>query len=145
MSRYLATFCVIAVAWFGNASLVHAAADNWKFGLNANWENGGAWSDGSTPGNLDSATLGFARAALTNLNVYKSSNGLSDSGLVPLGDLNGDGTVNNLDVQGLINLLKNGGGSLSAVPEPASIWLIASGFIAVGGVSLRRRRADVAH
>jgi hypothetical protein len=94
---------------------------------------------------LDSETLGFARAALTNLNVYKSSNGLSDSSLVPLGDLNGDGTVNNLDVQGLIDLLKNGGDSLSAVPEPRSIWLIASGFLAAGGVLLRRRRADVAH
>ncbi len=79
MSRYLATFCVCAVVWFGNASLIHAAADNWKFGLNANWENGGAWVDGSTPGNLDSATLGFATtytvtfgvapAAIQNLTV----------------------------------------------------------------------------
>ena len=60
MSRYLATLCVCAVVWFGTDSQAHAAADNWKFGLNANWENGGAWLDGSTPGNADSATLGFA-------------------------------------------------------------------------------------
>ena len=83
-------------------------------------------------------------AALTDLNTYKSNNGLSAAGLSSLGDLNADGTVNNLDVQGLIDLLKNGGGSLSAVPEPGSIWLIASGFLAAGGVSLRRRRADAA-
>ena len=83
-------------------------------------------------------------AALTDLNTYKSNNGLSAAGLSSLGDLNADGTVNNLDVQGLIDLLKNGGGSLSAVPEPGSIWLIASGFLATGGVSLRRRRADAA-
>ncbi len=104
----------------------------------------GLLGDFNHDGHVNAADIPAMMAALTDLNVYKSSNGLSDSGLVSLGDLNGDGSVNNLDVQGLINLLKNGGGSLSAVPEPGSIWLIASGFLAAGGVSLRRRRADAA-
>jgi hypothetical protein len=49
----VALFCCSSV-WAGN--------DTWKFGLSGNWETGGAWTDGSTPGNGDIATLGFASA-----------------------------------------------------------------------------------
>jgi hypothetical protein len=104
----------------------------------------GLLGDFNHDGHVNAADIPAMMAALTDWNSYKSTSGLSDAGLMALGDLNGDGAVNNLDVQGLIDLLKNGGGSLSAVPEPGSIWLIVSGCLACG-VSLRRRRADVAH
>src|SRR5262249_38607655 len=57
--RALAVLLVFALSGMIDQK-VRAASDNWKLGLNANWENGGAWADGTTPGNNDTATLGFA-------------------------------------------------------------------------------------
>jgi hypothetical protein len=59
-----------------------------------------------------------------------------------LGDLNGDGQVTNADLQGLITLLANGGGSgsLTAVPEPTSSVLMAlAGVIILSAVRLGAR------
>jgi hypothetical protein len=42
--------------------------------------------------------------------------------------LDGDGKVTNADLQGLLNLLKSGGGS-NAVPEPESAWLCLIGLL----------------
>jgi hypothetical protein len=84
MSRYLSCFWVCALIWTAGASSLQAGADNWKFGLNSNWESGGAWVDGSTPGNADTATLGFASTytvtfgappvAIQNLTVNNGGN-----------------------------------------------------------------------
>jgi hypothetical protein len=54
-----------------------------------------------------------------------------------IADLNADGKWNNLDMQGLLDYLKAGHGSTSAVPEPATAVTITIGMIAV---SLGRRR-----
>jgi autotransporter family porin len=62
-----------------------AASDSWKLGLNANWENGGAWFDGTTPGNNDTATLGFA-------STYTVTFGAAPAGIQNLTVTNG-GTV----------------------------------------------------
>ena len=64
-------------------------------------------------------------AALTDLNAYKSTNSLNSAQLLSIGDIDLSGTLNNADVQALLNLLKSGGGSLAAVPEPASIVMMA--------------------
>src|ERR1700750_1862417 len=74
----LIVFCALGFLW-SRAAVVHAGNDTWKLGLNANWENGGAWTDGTTPGNADTASLGFAStytvtfgvapAAIQNLTV----------------------------------------------------------------------------
>ncbi len=48
-----------------------------------------------------------------------------------MGDLNGDGKVTNADLQKSLLLLKNGQGSSSSVPEPASIALASLAGIAL--------------
>ena len=58
--------------------------------------------------------------------------------LLAIGDINGDGVVNNADLQALLNLLKSGGGSLAAVPEPSSLALTIFGAIAFLAVALMR-------
>ncbi len=44
-----------------------------------------------------------------------------------IGDVNADGKFTNADLQSLIDLLKTGGGSIAAVPEPAALALGALG------------------
>ncbi len=63
--------------------------------------------------------------ALTDLNGYQLAHGLSATDLLTIGDVDHDGKVTNGDVQALLDLLKSGGGSLAAVPEPASLVLLA--------------------
>ena len=80
--------------------------------------------------------------ALTDLNAYKLTNGLFDANLNTIGDFNNDGMVTNADLQLLLNLLKSGGGSLAAVPEPQSMGLVAAACVAFLGVALHRKRRD---
>ena len=63
--------------------------------------------------------------ALTDLNSYRAAMSLTNVGLLSISDINGDGQITNADVQALLTLLKSGGGSVDAVPEPASILLLA--------------------
>ena len=78
-------------------------------------------------------------AALTDLNLYKSAHQLDAAGLMAVGDVNADGKVNNSDMQALLNALHPGGGSISAVPEPATLGL-AGIAVAVGGWCFLRGR-----
>ncbi len=77
--------------------------------------------------------------ALTDLNLYKSAHQLDAAGLLAVGDVNADGKVNNADMQALLNALHPGGGSISAVPEPATLSL-AGIAVAVGGWCFLRGR-----
>ena len=81
--------------------------------------------DFNADGNITTADLPPMLAALTDLNSYKSPDYVAAADLVSMGDVNGDGVLNNADVQSLLTMLKSGGGSLAAVPEPASIVLLA--------------------
>jgi len=95
-------------------------------------------------GHVNVADIAPMQAALADLSNYQSAHGnMTNAQLVSIGDLNGDGLVNSADLQGLIDLLANGGGSgaatLSAVPEPASSALAALGSLsALAWAGLRR-------
>jgi autotransporter-associated beta strand protein len=68
--------------------------------------------------------------ALTDINAYKAAHSSLDTfEAADILDVNQDGSVTNADLQGLLDYLKAGNGSLAAVPEPSS-WLL----LALGGV-----------
>jgi hypothetical protein len=84
-------------------------------------------------GHLNVADVAALENALADLNAYQSGRGLINSQLLAVADLSGDNHVTNVDLQALINLLADGsgsaGGSIAAVPEPASWFLVATGFV----------------
>ena len=87
--------------------------------------------DFNRDGHVNAADLPAMVAALTDLNAYKSANSLTSAQLLSIGDIDLSGTVTNADMQALLNLLKSGGGSVAAVPEPASLGLLLAGILGV--------------
>jgi hypothetical protein len=88
--------------------------------------------------------------ALTDLAAYQSTQASLHPGFDALAvsdvvDVNRDGFTNNRDVQSLIVLLANGGGSapgggsLTAVPEPSSIVLVGLGCTILFAARARKR------
>ena len=71
---------------------------------------------------VTAADLPAMLAALTDLNAYKTQQGISDADLLAVGDVNHDNAVTNADLQSLLNLLQGGSGA-QAVPEPAA-WVL---------------------
>ena len=66
-----------------------------------------------------------AMKALTDPAGYESQYSVSSANLQLIGDMNGDTKFTNSDLQALLDYLKDGGGSINSVPEPAS-WVLAS-------------------
>ncbi len=99
-------------------------------------------------GQVTVADIRALMVALSDLNVYQAANpDLKNDPqlLLQVADLNGDGSIDNADLQALITLVANneasgGGGQLTAVPEPSTLILSVTGlsFLALGH---RRRRA----
>src|SRR5262249_40076910 len=88
-------------------------------------------------GQVNVADIAVAETALADLSGYQATHGnITNAQLLSIGDLNGDGRVTNADLQGLINLLANGGGSgsLNAVPEPPG-WILAFFAFPIGMAS----------
>jgi hypothetical protein len=97
---------------------------------------------------VDVGDLGTMVTALANLNAYDSQSpqsSYSASELLTVFDTNSDNQRNNLDVQGLLTILANGGspapggGSLTAVPEPAGFVLLGIGGAMAMAATYRRR------
>jgi len=84
-------------------------------------------------GHVDAADILPMLKAFADVATFKTSNDLTDLAFTKLADINGDGVVNNADMQALLNLLKSGGGSTS-VPEPSTFVLavLAFGLVMLG-------------
>ena len=85
--------------------------------------------DFNLDGNVNAADIQPMLKAMTDLNAFKSTSGLTDAQLISIGDVNGDGVLTNSDLQSLLNQLHNGSGSVSAVPEPRAISSALAGLI----------------
>jgi len=84
-------------------------------------------------GRVTVADVSTMMAALSNLSGYESSQGLTDSQLQLIGNLNGDGKVTDADLQSLIDRLANsgGGGTVAPVPEPSGLGLITCAIVSL--------------
>ena len=75
---------------------------------------------------------------------YESTYHLSPTAAATVLDVNQDSQMNNSDLQWLLDYLKTGHGSLTAVPEPAtfSLGLLGALAVALGGMNsaCRKRR-----
>ena len=80
--------------------------------------------------------------ALTDINAYKAAHSSLDTFEAgDILDVDQNGAVTNADLQGLLNYLKAGNGSVAAVPEPASIVLFAmAGVACLAACRSRSRR-----
>ena len=74
-----------------------------------------------------------ARMATSPSGVFTASDALFEM------DIDGDGHASNGDLQALLNYLKNGGGSISSVPEPGSFVLLTLGGLLLVGRGLHRK------
>ena len=91
-----------------------------------------ALGDINRDGHVNAADVSALLAALVDLKAYQGS--LTNVQLAEFADLTGDGNVTNADLQGLIQYLISGGGSVGgtppAVPEPSSLALaIVAGIV----------------
>jgi hypothetical protein len=99
--------------------------------------------DFNRDGQVTVADIQAMSTALADLSGYESQKGLTDSQLQLLGDLNGDGQITNADIQALLNLIANtnhGAGTLAAVPEPPTAWLMLIAMVA-GAILFRNASA----
>ena len=102
--------------------------------------------DFNRDGHVNAADILPMMQALTNLPRYRIVKGLTDPTLFKLvADVNGDGLVNNADLQMHLNNLKAGYGSADPVPEPASVCLMTLGATLFLGKRKPRRRDTAAH
>ncbi len=96
--------------------------------------------DFNDDGHVDAADILAMEQALADTSAYEAAhNHLTDAQLLAIGDLNGDHSFTNADLQSLLNLLKSGGGSSNLVPEP-STFVLAIGSI---GLLFARRRLSI--
>jgi len=95
--------------------------------------------DFSRDGQTNVVDLAAMMSALADLGRYQSMNSLTGDDMLILGDFDGDAKITNADIQVLLTLLANGGGSgagsLAAAPEPATVMLMTIGLIALTGWS----------
>jgi fibronectin-binding autotransporter adhesin len=92
--------------------------------------------DFNRDGHVNAGDILAMEQALTDLPGYQNAHSLTSAQFLLVGDVNGDGVVNNADLQALITYLKNGGGSADPVPEPATGVLAFVALAMVSGTRL---------
>ncbi|HZZ26917.1 MAG TPA: autotransporter-associated beta strand repeat-containing protein [Pirellulales bacterium] len=108
------------------------------------------YGDVNQDGHVDASDLVALEKVLINIPAYENGSfrlggGLWDnSQAIYVADINYDDTIDNADVQALINYLKAGNGSTTPTPEPDTLVLLFLGSIPGlwMGRKLRRQRAS---
>ncbi|HEY2759579.1 MAG TPA: IPT/TIG domain-containing protein, partial [Pirellulales bacterium] len=77
--------------------------------------------DFNQDGHVNAADISPAMQALTNPSGYITTYHVSSDSLPGIGDVNGDGSFNNADLQKLLSTLKTGGGSESSEGENVGV------------------------
>ena len=96
--------------------------------------------DFNVDGHVNNNDIPAMQTALTNLAAYSATYGLSASDLPGIGDFDGDLKFTNADMQGFLAYLQGGNGSLSAVPEPASLALVGMSIARIALVVRSEKR-----
>lgn len=80
--------------------------------------------DVNQDGHVDTADVVAMTTAFTDLSAYRAANpNLTDDNVLTIFDVNNDGMYNNGDMQGLLDKLLSGNGSVVGVPEPSTVVL----------------------
>jgi len=80
-------------------------------------------------GAITASDISAMQQALADPQDFETEHNLSAADFAAMGDLNGDGQVNNADLQMLLDDLKTNGEMTDPVPEPASFVLLAAGSL----------------
>lgn len=93
---------------------------------------------------VDTADIPVMLNVLSDLNPYKKILQYTDSQLLSIQDVNGDGRVSNSDLQALVGMLRTGGGSAAAaVPEPNSLILLVLGLPWLAYLAAKRQTSEI--
>jgi fibronectin-binding autotransporter adhesin len=94
---------------------------------------------------VDIADVSSQMTMLSDIATYQNMHNFTQGDVASVADLNADNLATNTDVQALIVLLANGGGSapgggsLTAVPEPSSIMLVGLGCAILFAARFRKQ------
>jgi hypothetical protein len=93
-------------------------------------------------GKVDDSDVEIMMQMLSDPTTYETTHDLTGNDLLALGDLNNSNSIDIADLQSLLTLLKSGGISATAVPEPSSISLLSiTGYLMI---ALARRHNKIA-
>jgi gluconolactonase len=95
--------------------------------------------DFNQDGFVTAADISAMEGAMADPHTYETTNGFTDAQLTTLGDVNGDHSFTNADLQQLLINLDNGGSSAASVPEPNTYLLAIIGLCCVATI---RQLAD---
>jgi hypothetical protein len=97
--------------------------------------------DFNRDGRVDAADILSMLTALADLNAYQSAKNLAGPQMTLLGDLNGDGSVTNADIQAELDWVSS---VLVAVPEPNAAIIATAGMAIILMLLISRRSRRIA-
>ena len=96
-------------------------------------------------GHVDTADVVAMGTAFTDLNAYRAAHpNLTDGNVLTIFDVNNDGVYDNGDMQGLLDKLLSGNGSVTTVPEPSTLVLGLLGSLGLAVWTRKRAQSELA-